>query len=594
VETKWSRYYSFDEDGQTRMKAGRTLYGALKDAAYLYSERTAVEYNKRKISFKNLLDDVDHFASVLSRLGVGVGDCVTLCCQGMPHTIIALYAANKLGAAVSMISGDTKHKDFIDLSASTNSGLCIISAEYYTSIREVLKETSFNRIIICRRNDFFSFVDRILPQLWPLLLSDITSAPVRGGDIPEDNTSGIYLYSDLMKNPSEFVPEEKDPLADAVYFHSGVAAGGINTVAISSEALNAEASVSSVLFMNKSLRVFSFVRYAFSFGLCFGIHSVLMAGCTVLVNMNTDPRKLTYALNVYAPDAIIGYPQMLDDLIDNRTVKNETLRKISFLYSGGNVMTGSQYHRLCDYLEQFGSGKKVVRLYGITETSSVSLFNPPFLDNDRILGIPLPGIRVRIVNPDTNAEAMYGSTGVISINTPSAMTGYLGQTDDNLSVMRDFGDGSKWILTGDFGHEDEDGLIYFDGSRRRLFDRGGTHVYPQLIEKEIHTVFGVEDCCVIPVSRGCDIIVKAVIKPETEYFFDNERLNRLKEEIDSLCKMELSAPMRPDEYDFVAYMPTTSYGKADYNKIMEMYGEENDEQEDKQDTGSDFSGEHKL
>ena len=53
-----------------------------------------------------------------------------------------------------------------------------------------------------------------------------------------------------------------------------------------------------------------------------------------------------------------------------------------------------------------------------------------------------------------------------------------------------------------------------------------------------------------------------------------------------MCEMEMPEPMRPDEYEFMAYLPTERYGRVDYEKIISMFKEEDDEQKDNQNSGS--------
>ena len=98
---------------------------------------------------------------------------------------------------------------------------------------------------------------------------------------------------------------------------------------------------------------------------------------------------------------------------------------------------------------------------------------------------------------------------------------------------------------------------------------------------------GVSDCCVVPVERDGKKILKAAVMPLPEYLFDKDKLNELKDNVERTCELELVGPMRPDEYEFMAYLPTGSYGKADYEKITQMFTEEENEKNkssDKSDT----------
>ena len=60
--------------------------------------------------------------------------------------------------------------------------------------------------------------------------------------------------------------------------------------------------------------------------------------------------------------------------------------------------------------------------------------------------------------------------------------------------------------------------------------------------------------------------------------FSNDKLNALKDEIDNMCQLEMPEPMCPDEYEFMAYLPTEKYGRVDHEKVIKMFEEEENEQ----------------
>ena len=76
-------------------------------------------------------------------------------------------------------------------------------------------------------------------------------------------------------------------------------------------------------------------------------------------------------------------------------------------------------------------------------------------------------------------------------------------------------------------------------------------------------------------------------KKKLGIYIISHKLNELKDNIERTCEMEMVAPMCPDEYEFMAYLPTGKYGRVDYEAIIKMFKEENDEQEDLKDDLSD-------
>ena len=570
METKWTGLYG-DYAFTPEINEEQSAYQAFRDAAKKYPDRTAVEYGKREFTFSELLSQIDKYASVMAAHGVRRGDRVILSCRRMPHQIIAFYSLNKLGASVTFIMRNEDPEEFATLGRKLRANIMIFSVEIYNRYREMFVHTPINEIILARSSDYAARGDVFNPNI-----RDIKSTEKHGGFV-EERGPRISYWSDLLNEDAPDIDVDSEPDDTAVIFSTGAAAGTVNAVKISSRAMNAQAKISAFLYGKEPRRVFSFIRLDFSFGTCFSLHTSLVNGNTYLVNTQRDLEFSWRDINIYRPDVIIGYPQMITALVDSKRVSQKSLTSIRTIFSCGNTMSGADYHRICDFFKKKHINPRITRIYGITETASTFMFLPEEEIRPSVLGIPLPGVRMKILDPNTNAEKMYGETGVIAINTPSSMSGYVESDDDTDSVLRTLNDNRLWIMSGDLGYEDENGMFYYSGTRRRLFDRGGMHVFPQVIEEIIRSVLGVENCCAVPLERDGKTIIKVAIKPESEYLFNNDKLNEIKDDIERTCMMEMPEPMRPDEYEFMAYLPEERYGRVDYEKIITMFKEEENE-----------------
>ena len=582
METKWSRYYG-DDVFVPDINEGQSAYEAFRDTAQKYPERIAVEYGKRKFSYRELLAEVDRYASIFSVQGITAQDRVMISCRRMPHHIIAFYALNKIGAAVIFVMRNARPETFAKVGGALRASYMIMTAEVFPRYRMMLIHTPIKKIILTRSTDYASSTDFLNPNIVEQRRHEYYDTEQdKGQPGPE-----IIFWTDLWQGDLPEVNSQVSPDDTAVCFTSGVAAGDVNLTKLSSRALNAQAKLSSFLLGKEQRRVFSFIRLDFSFGTCFALHTTLLSGHTYLVNTQKDLEFSGHDINIYKPDILIGYPQMITALIDSRKISGRALSTVKTIYSCGNLMSGSDYHRTRDFFEKKHLQPKVIRLYGITETGSVCMYIPEHEFRPSVLGIPIPGVRMKIMNPENNGEQMYGEAGVIAINTPSHMSGYVDAVDDTNTVMRTLPDGSTWILSGDLGTEDEDGVFHYVGTRRRIFDRGGMHIYPQMIEDSIRAVYGVEECCAVPLERDGQTIIKVAVRPVSDFLFNNDRLNDLKDQIEKTCAMEMPEPMRPDEYEFVAYLPTEKYGRVDYESIINLFKEEENEQKDHENIGGD-------
>ena len=126
----------------------------------------------------------------------------------------------------------------------------------------------------------------------------------------------------------------------------------------------------------------------------------------------------------------------------------------------------------------------IYKTYGMTETFSqsvtFSILDYPHKRDS--VGKPLPGMQVRIDNPDADG------VGEIHLTGPMVMTGYIGKEPID-------GD----LNTDDIGYVDEDGFVYILNRRKDLIISGGENIYPKELEDLVYTLPSVKECAVVPV-----------------------------------------------------------------------------------------------
>ena len=127
----------------------------------------------------------------------------------------------------------------------------------------------------------------------------------------------------------------------------------------------------------------------------------------------------------------------------------------------------------------------IYKTYGMTETfsQSVTFSVLEYPHKRESVGKPLPGMQVRIDNPDTDG------VGEIHLTGPMVMTGYINKEP----IDGDFN-------TDDIGYIDEDGFVYILNRRKDLIISGGENIYPKELEDLVYTLTSVKECAVVPVS----------------------------------------------------------------------------------------------
>jgi acyl-[acyl-carrier-protein]-phospholipid O-acyltransferase/long-chain-fatty-acid--[acyl-carrier-protein] ligase len=127
--------------------------------------------------------------------------------------------------------------------------------------------------------------------------------------------------------------------------------------------------------------------------------------------------------------------------------------------------------------------------YGCTECSPVVAVNtrdfraPGFRQvgaKRGHIGHPLPGISVRVVDPETSEPVPVGTPGLLLVRGPNVMKGYLGKPEKTAEVLRD-----GWYVTGDIAAEDEDGFLVITDRLSRFSKIGGEMVPHIKIEEKL-------------------------------------------------------------------------------------------------------------
>jgi acyl-[acyl-carrier-protein]-phospholipid O-acyltransferase/long-chain-fatty-acid--[acyl-carrier-protein] ligase len=159
------------------------------------------------------------------------------------------------------------------------------------------------------------------------------------------------------------------------------------------------------------------------------------------------------------------------------------------------VMTGAEKlkSKLADTFEK-KFGIRPLEGYGATELSPVISLSLPDVEVNGIrqigsregsVGLPVPGVAVKIVDPESFAPLEVEETGLILVKGPNLMLGYLGRPDKTAEAMRD-----GWYVTGDIGRLDKSGFLHITDRLARFSKIGGEMIPHGAVEDALHTALG--------------------------------------------------------------------------------------------------------
>jgi acyl-CoA synthetase (AMP-forming)/AMP-acid ligase II len=192
-------------------------------------------------------------------------------------------------------------------------------------------------------------------------------------------------------------------------------------------------------------------------------------------------------------------------------------------------------------------GSGVHTMFGTTECKRISVMERDGdLERPGSVGRPLTGTVVRVVGPN-GSPLPPGETGEIVVSGPHVMAGYWrSPEEDARRFRRDPVSGERRLWTGDFGHLDDDGYLYFAGRRDQIFKLRGTRTSAQEIEAAALSVEGVAAAAVLPPADGRDAVLFLVSgRPPQEVRRDlTELIGPAR--VPPLCRMLPEMPLTPN------------------------------------------------
>ncbi|WP_439372254.1 malonate--CoA ligase [Bradyrhizobium sp. DASA03120] len=226
-------------------------------------------------------------------------------------------------------------------------------------------------------------------------------------------------------------------------------------------------------------------------------------GLFVATNVTLFARASMIFLPKLDPDLIIrlmaratvlmGVPTFYTRLLQNPGLSHETTKHMRLFISGSAPLLADTHREW-----SARTGHAVLERYGMTETN-MNTSNP--YDGERVpgaVGFPLPGVSVRVTDPETGRELPREEIGVIEVKGPNVFKGYWRMPEKTKSEFRPDG----FFITGDLGKIDDKGYVHILGRGKDLVISGGFNVYPKEIESEIDAMPGVVESAVIGVPHA--------------------------------------------------------------------------------------------
>lgn len=289
-------------------------------------------------------------------------------------------------------------------------------------------------------------------------------------------------------------------------------------------------------------------------GLFVATNLVLTSGASMIFLPKFDPDRIIELMS--RATVLMGVPTFYVRLLEDPRLTPETTRNMRLFVSGSAPLLAETHREW-----QAKTGHAILERYGMTETN-MNVSNP--YEGERIagtVGLPLPGVELKVTDPETGETLPDGEIGMIEVRGPNVFKGYWRMPEKTAEELRANG----FFITGDLGKIDEKGYVHIVGRGKDLIISGGYNVYPKEVETEIDAIDGVFESAVIGVPhRDFGEGVTAVVVPTGKIDLTEEGVLKALEE--RLAKFK-----QPKRVIFVKDLPRNTMGKVQKNLLRGEY-----------------------
>ena len=478
----------FSQHGTRTERQQFTLQHVIEDSCRKNSSHIALTFtDDEPISYSDLKRQIDHLSVFLKNQGVVHGDRIAILGENSPQWGVAYFAITTMGAVAVPILPDFHASEIHHILRHSGSKVIFISERFYHKIED-LDFTEFNSIILM--NDFS-------------IINPATSKATLRQLIAEGSKE-LRKIKNLVLSLAGLIQREitEDDIASIIYT-SGTT-GHSKGVMLTHKNIVWNASASSKIpDINEKDRMLSVLPLAHVYECTLGLILPIMYGASVYyVKKLPTAAVLLPALEKVKPTMMLTVPLIIEKMYKTRIMPEIKKRKIVRLVYKF-PMIRKRIHKLAGkkLMETFGGALRFFGVggaalspeverflleaefpyaigYGLTETSPLVAGANAEKTRYRSTGPVVPGLEVRIDNPDSKS-----GIGEIIVRGPSVMKGYYRDSERTEEVLSREG----WFHTGDLGSFDKNGYLYINGRMKNvILGPSGENIYPEAIESVIN------------------------------------------------------------------------------------------------------------
>lgn len=537
------------------------------------------------MSYNDLIISADKLAQAFHNIGIKDGENVAILTISMPIVQQSLLSLSKIGATMSWIDLRSKPKDVLRYINSGNCKTIIVFEDMLPLIESIIDETDVKKVVVSSPKDYLSPIIKVLAML---------KDKKDGKKIVLPNDPRFVRFNDFIKNVDTnnlITPVSFEKDRPSLIVQSSGSTGKpkqiVHTEYNFNSAVQKMAYTDLPFYKGNTMHISipPFIIYGLGNSIYASMAFTMKAEMNPFVDVNTVYNDLgKFDISLAAP---LHYRYMYKQLIElNKSItelekdnsleaKKELKQKMKELkrvltgidrakvfVSGGDKIGADE---LIEMQQTFN--KVIVNGYGNNECLGATIVSPMYANKPGSIGVPMEGIEVKVVNPETEEILPQGEIGELYISSDNLFVEYLNNPDETNKIKVIDELEKQWVKSGDLCYIDKDGYIIPRGRNRRLIRKEAFKISPDTIEEVISSIPFVQDCVVVGVDDEKSLSVPMafiVLKDETLSF------DEVKDQIKEKCVEELPDYEVPTYFEQIEKVPYTPNDKQDFRALEEL------------------------
>jgi len=524
-----------------------------------WKDKTAIVFYGRKMTYKELREQVDRFAAALHDMGIKKGDKVALLLLNSPQFIIAYMGALKAGATLTAVSPVYVSSEIKYQIEDSGARMLVCLDILYDNVEK--SGVRLDAVILTSISDY-------LPGMKKFLGSSVLRAVYQKMAAPPVEIfqkEGFYRFQDLLKKYPPNPPDIKFNIREDIVTlpYTGGTTGRPKGAMITHYNFGAARQLGSKFWGDMVQEgkevVIAYLPFYHIYGQAVVMMGGMTEGYTSILITTPDPDDILSAIESHNGTIFYGVPSLYEFLKDYEKTDRVNWKKIKVLISGADALledTAVGWEKR--------TGARIHEGWGMTETTSTGMVNPYGRAKIGSFGVPMPGCVAGIVEAEGTKFLPVGSTGELVFKGANVFAGYWNKPEATKEVFLEE-DGETWLRTGDLARMDEEGYFYFYDRKKDMIKYKGLQVFAREVEEVIASHPQVKEAGVIGVpDPDVGEKVKAIVVLESE-----ARGRVSEEDIIKYCAGKISGYMVPKIVEFRGEVPKTDIGKVSRRELRE-------------------------